>query len=220
MSSWPGRLRDPSQRAYQRRNPRPMLAISGLLLTMVLITWFTVFGNATSGPSGLVCPQPSITGREAGAMQPPDALNQTAPAPPSVVRIQVLNGSNQRGHANLVASQLAEFGFTEAGDPMNDPLYPAGNLSCRGEIRYGQNGLAAARAVRLVLPCVALIRDSRIDDTVDISVGTLFGEVNPSRAARTALQQLGGQTGIGDAGAPAAPSVDPDLLKQASEAAC
>jgi LytR cell envelope-related transcriptional attenuator len=219
MSPWPG-LRDPSQRAYQRRNPRPMLAVCGLLLAIVVLTWSVVFGNTTKGPSGSVCPVPSAAGWNSGAVQPPDALGQVAPAPPSIVRIQVLNGSSQRGQANLVASQLGELGFTEAGDPMNDPFYPAGNLSCRGEVRYGPNGMAAARTVRLVLPCVALVRDTRTDDTVDIAVGTLFGEVNPSKAARTALQQLGGQTSMGDVGSPAAPSVDPDLLKQAGEVPC
>lgn len=219
MSPWLG-PRDLSQRAYQRRNPRPMLAVAGALLAVVVLTWSVVFGNATSGPSGSICPVPAAAGRAAGVVQPPDALDQVAPAPPSNVRIQVLNGSSQRGQANLVASQLGELGFTEAGDPTNDPLYPAGNLSCRGEVRYGRNGTAAARTVRLVLPCVALVRDNRADDTVDVSVGTLFGEVNPSKAARTALQQLGGQTSMGDMGAGAGPMVDPDLLKQAGEVPC
>jgi LytR cell envelope-related transcriptional attenuator len=194
-----------------------MLAVSGLLLTVVVFTWSMVLGNATNGPSGSVCPGPASAGPDTGTIQPANALNQGAPAPPSIVRIRVLNGSGQRGQANLVASQLGELGFTEAADPTNDPLYPSGNLNCRGEIRYGPNGMAAARTVRLMLPCVALVKDSRTDDTVDIAVGTLFGEVNPSKAAKTALQQLSGQTSMGDVGNP---SVDPDLLKQASEVPC
>jgi hypothetical protein len=214
MAAMSGR-RHPSQRAYQRRNPRPMITVCGLLLAVVMITWSVVFSHTTDGPSGSVCPAPSSG--SAGSVQAADALDQAAPAPPSNVRIRVLNGSSQRGQANLVASQLGELGFTEAADPTNDPHYPAGDLKCRGELRYGPGGESAARTVRLVLPCVALLRDNRADDTVDVSVGTLFGEVNPSKAARTALQQLGGQTSLGDSGTP---SVDPDLLKQASEVPC
>ncbi|HEY1974454.1 MAG TPA: envelope integrity protein Cei [Pseudonocardia sp.] len=213
---------DPAARAYQRRNPRPMLAVTGLLLAVVVITWSVVLGHASTGPSGSSCP-PSATATDPGVLQPANALDQIAPAPPSIVRIRVLNGGGQRGQANLVASQLGELGFTEAADPTNDPLYPTGDLKCRGELRFGPNGLAAARTVRLVLPCIALLKDSRADDTVDVAVGTLFGEVNPTKPVRTALQQLGGsagQTSVGDAGGAATPSVDPDLLAQASDVPC
>jgi LytR cell envelope-related transcriptional attenuator len=219
MAPWPRRW-EPAQRAYQRRNPRPVVAICGVLLAAVVFTWSTVFSQAKDGPSGSVCPAPALAASELGAAQPVDALASIAPAPPANVRIRVLNGGGQRGQANLVASQLGELGFTEATDPTNDPLYPAGNLVCRGQIRYGANGQAAARTVRLVLPCLALVKDARPDDTVDVAVGTLFGEVNASKAAKTALQQLSGQTSMADSDGPSAPSVDPDLLKQASEVPC
>lgn len=219
MAPWP-RRGEPAQRAYQRRNPRPVFAICGVLLAIVVFTWSAVFSHSKDGPSGAVCPPSAVAASDLGAVQPADALTRTAPAPPSNVRIRVLNGGGQRGQANLVASQLGELGFTEATDPTNDPLYPAGNLVCRGEIRYGGNGQAGARTVRLVLPCLALVRDSRPDDSVDVAVGTLFGEVNASKAAKTALQQLSGQTSMADSDGPAAPSVDPDLLKQASQVPC
>jgi hypothetical protein len=65
--------------------------------------------------------------------------------------------------------------------------------------------------MRLVLPCVALVQDSRSDDSVDVVVGTLFGEVNPTKTVRTTLQELGGDNGG---------SVDPDLLTRASDVVC
>jgi len=135
----------------------------------------------------------------------------------------VLNGGGQRGQANLVASQLGELGFTEAADPINDPYYPDGNLGCRGNIRYGPNGVAAARTVSLVLPCVALVADGRADDSVDVAIGTSFGEVNPSKAARDAVDQLSGpsgQTATGDSSTVTAPTADPDLLAKARQVPC
>jgi hypothetical protein len=211
----------PIRRVYQRRSARPAITLAVALVLVVAATWIVVLGNAPKGPAGADCPTSTVAAQ--GSVQDTTALDSVAPAPPNTVRIRVLNGGGQRGQANLVASQLGELGFTEAADPTNDPLYPTGDLKCRGELRFGPNGLAAARTVRLVLPCIALLKDSRADDTVDVAVGTLFGEVNPTKPVRTALQQLGGsagQTSVGDAGGAATPSVDPDLLAQASDVPC
>ncbi|MDT7558902.1 MAG: hypothetical protein QOI68_3372 [Pseudonocardiales bacterium] len=211
-------------RAYQRRTSRPVTILVAVLAVIVVVTWSVVLSKSSTGPQGSVCPQPSAApaGLPAvGEAQPSTALDQVAPAPPNAVRIRVLNGGGQRGQATLVASQLGELGFTEAADPTNDPYYPDGNLVCRGNIRYGPNGAAAARTVSLVLPCVALVSDGRADDSVDVAIGSSFGEVNPSKAARDALDQLGGpsgQTDSGDAGA--SPTADPDLLARAREVPC
>ncbi|HEY4004312.1 MAG TPA: envelope integrity protein Cei [Pseudonocardia sp.] len=210
-------------RAYRRRSSRPALVLVSLLAVIVAVTWVMVFSHASETTSGAACPAPTGPEANIGEAVPANALDQVAPAPPSMVRIRVLNGSGQRGQANLVASQLGELGFTEAADPVNDPLYPQGNLSCRGDIRYGPRGMAAARTVSLVLPCVQLVKDNRADDTVDVAVGTLFGDVRPSKAAKDALDQLGGpgsQADAGDSGTPPAPTVDPELLSKARAVAC
>lgn len=213
-----------SGRAYRRRATRPAAILVSLLLAVVIVTWAVILGGTTEGTSGSVCPPASAASGQAdqGESQPITALDQVAPAPPSLVRIHVLNGGGQRGQANLVASQLGELGFTEAADPINDPLYPEGNLACRGSIRYGARGAPAARTVSLVLPCVQLLKDSRKDNTVDVAVGTLFGDVNPSKAAKDALDQLSGPGGQTDApdGAATGPSVDPELLAKAREVRC
>jgi len=213
-------------RAYQRRTARPVAVLVSVLAVVAVATWALVLSKASTGPTGSVCPAPSAipAGQPGlGGVQPGNALDQVAPAPPSVVRIRVLNGGGQRGQANLVASQLGELGFTEASESVNDPYYPDGNLACRGNLRYGPNGASAARTVSLVLPCLALLPDNRADDSVDVAIGTSFGEVNPSKAARDALDQLGGpvgQTDVGDTGAVTAPTADPDLLVKAREVAC
>lgn len=209
-----------SLRAYQRRSRRPAAVLVAVLAVLVAVTWTVVLSGGPEGTAGSACPPPAAPGPgqpEIGTAQPTGALDDTAPAPPSAVRIRVLNAGGQRGQANLVASQLGELGFTEAADPTNDPLYPQGNMTCRGNIRYGPAGASAARTMSLVLPCVPLLRDDRGDDTVDVAVGTLFGDVRASKAAKDALDQLSEPGGPADGGQP---SVDPDLLAKAREVPC
>ena len=105
-------------------------------------------------------------------------------------------------------------------------------MECIGQLRFGPAGEGAASTLALVLPCAEMVRDDRPDDTVDVAVGTAFGDVNPVRAARDALDQLSGPsagTGDTDAGRrPATPTgrpggagrgPQPDLLTGAGPAA-
>lgn len=214
MSLWFGRTT-----AYQRRTARPVAVLVSALAVLAVITWSVVLLSSSDSPTGSVCP-PTV---RAVGLNPVDRedLLQTSPVAPGTVRIRVLNGGGQRGQANLVASQLGELGFTEAAEPTNDPLYPDNDLTCRGNIRFGAGGTAAARTVGLVLPCIPLVRDGRNDDSVDVAIGTLFGEVNPSKPARDALEELAGPSGQGEDGDAQAPaSADPDLLAKADEVAC
>jgi hypothetical protein len=77
--------------------------------------------------------------------------------------------------------------------------------------------------VALILPCAELVRDARTDDTVDVSVGTAFGDLNPVRAARDALEQLSGPSGGSADGGTAPgppPTVDPGVLAEARGRSC
>ena len=80
-------------------------------------------------------------------------------------------------------------------------------MECVGQLRFGPAGSGAARTLSLVLPCTELVRDDRTDDTVDIAVGTGFRDVNPPRAVRNALDQIG--TGGGTDGSANADPADP-----------
>lgn len=205
--------------AYQRRTARPVAVLVSVLAVLAVVTWSVVLLNSSDSPTGSVCP-PTV---RAAGLSPVDRsdLAQTAPVAPGAVRLRVFNGGGQRGQANLVSSQFEELGFTVAGEPGNDPLYPDNDLTCRGNIRFGPGGLTAARTVNLVLPCIPLVRDGRTDDSVDVAVGTLFGEVNPGKAARDALEQLSSPVGSAEDGENQAPaSADPDLLARADETAC
>lgn len=206
---------------YQRRTARPVAALVTVLLVGAVVTWSVVLSSATTGATS-GCPPPRAPGAATlGDTLPSPALDQVAPAAPGAVRVRVLNAGGQRGQANLVASQLGEFGFPQAAEPTNDPLYPDGGLACRGNIRFGPNGAAAARTLSLALPCMALVRDTRPGETVDVVIGTTFSEVNPNKSARDALRQLGPTQAPSEPnGVPPAPTADPELLTTARDVEC
>jgi LytR cell envelope-related transcriptional attenuator len=216
-------------RPYQRRRRAPVYTVVIVLAVAALATWTTVLINASSGSASTSCPAPAA-GPAPGEALPSGALDAVPPIPASAVKVRVLNAGGQRGQANLVAAQFGDLGFAQAAVPDNDPFFPKGDMTCRGQIRFGAAGQGAASTVSLVLPCVQLIRDGRADDSVDVSVGTSFGDVNPAKAAREALDQLAapatGDTGSanadpsGGSAAPAAPAVDQATLAAAREATC
>jgi len=216
-------------RPYQRRRRGPVLLLVAVLAVVVTVTWTTVLVKSGSATGVAACPPPAA-GPVPGEVLPAGALGNVPPVPPSAVKVRVLNAGGQRGQANLVAAQLGDFDFAQAAPPTNDPLYPDGDMVCTGQLRFGQAGMGAASTVALLVPCAELVRDGRADDTVDVAVGTAFGDVNPGRAVRDALDQLGasgGTTGSGNADPaagnnqqPAAPVVDAGTLAAAREAAC
>jgi hypothetical protein len=213
-------------RPYQRRRKGPVLVVVSVLAVLAIATWSVVLVNAGGAASGKSCPVPNPP---AGEVLPSGALDQVSPVPPGGVEVHVFNAGGQRGQASLVAAQLRDLGFTVKGTG-NDPLFPHEKLECYGQLRFGAAGEAAASTLTLVMPCVELVRDSRADGTVDVSVGTGFGDLNPGRAARDALDQLtepsGGSDGAANADpnaadtAPTQAAVNPELLQEARNANC
>jgi hypothetical protein len=217
-------------RPYQRRRRAPVLLVVAVLAVAVAVTWTTVLVKSGGATGVAACPAPAA-GPVPGEVLPADALKNVPPVPPPTVKVRVLNAGGQRGQANLVAAQFGDFDFAQAAPPTNDPLYPDGDMVCTGQLRFGQAGQAAASTVALLVPCAELVRDGRADDTVDVAVGTAFGDINPGRSARDVLDQLGasgsGTTGSGNADpaagnapSPATPVVDPGTLAAAREATC
>jgi hypothetical protein len=216
-------------RPYQRRRRGPVLLVVGVLAVVVAVTWTTVLVKSGAATGVSACPPPA-GGPAPGEVLGAGALANVPPVPPSAVKVRVLNAGGQRGQANLVAAQLGDFDFAQAAPPTNDPLYPDGDMVCTGQLRFGQAGQGAASTVALLVPCAELVRDGRADDTVDVAVGTAFGDVNPGRAVRDVLDQLaasGSGTGSGNAdpaagNAPSAatPVIDASALAAAREATC
>lgn len=228
---------------YKRRRPVPALVLFAVLLVSSVFVWVKVLGSAGDVDAAIKCNAPGhvqisdTTGADPAATTtapPPalgtvlehDALDRTNPVPVGDVNFKVVNASTQRNHAKTVATQLTELGLKQAADPGNDPIYPAGDMNCRGQIRFGAPGAQAARTVSLLEPCLELVRDDRQDATVDIAVGKKFDEVKPNSDARKVLDQLkewaeqqpeqqGGQVA-----APTPPTLNPDNLAGARDVNC
>lgn len=180
---------------YRRRNRWPILVLIVLLLVGVIIVWTQVLKPAPAEATG--CNEPgavietttitaagttTTTIRTAsptvvtslGAFADPESLAATRPADPSTVPVRVLNASMVTGQAKTYTDELRSAGFAAVGQQANDPLYPAADLRCYGEIRYGYAGLAEARTVLIVAPCAQLVLDDRADNSVDLALGRLF----------------------------------------------
>jgi len=190
------RVRD----VYRRRNMVPATVLVAVLAVASIVTWTIVFTNSTAG-SVTSCNASPVAG--AGAPQAADALDDQQAAAPGDVRVKVLNGAGQRGQAQLAAAELGELGIAEAAPPDNDPFYPAQDLSCVGQIRYGPDGASAARTLSLVVPCAELVSDTRTGGEVDLALGDDFRDISPGQPVTEALRALGRQTATDGSGAPA-----------------
>lgn len=194
---------------YKRRRPLPALVLFLVLAVVAVFVWVNVLGTASDVDAAIKCnppgnvvasgEQPTTTAE--GEVPPPqpvklgtaiahDALDRTDPVPVQDIHFRVFNASTQRNQARFVAISLSEMGLKQAAEPVNDPAYPAGDMSCRGQIRFGATGAGAARTLSLLEPCLELVRDDRQDAIVDVAIGQKFDEVKPNNDARKVLDQL------------------------------
>ncbi|MFI6100592.1 envelope integrity protein Cei [Lentzea sp. NPDC051213] len=225
---------------YKRRRPAPALVLFAVLLVSSVFVWVKVLGGASDVDAAIRCNAPghatsTADPAAASSTAPPpvlgtvlehDALDRTNPLPVGDVNFRVVNASTQRNHAKAVATMFTELGLKQAADPGNDPIYPAGDMGCRGQLRFGAPGAQAARTLSLLEPCLELVRDDRQDATVDVAVGKKFDEVKPNSDARKVLDQLkewaeqqpeqqGGQVA-----AATAPTLNADNLTAARDVTC
>lgn len=194
---------------YRHRTRWPIIAIVAVLLISGIIVWSQALKPVSAAESG--CNQPgslpvtsaaSATGTAKaapttpiitttlGSFTEPGALASYRPADPSNVPLRVLNASTVAGQARTVTDELRSAGFSEIGQQANDPLYPAMDLNCFGEIRYGYAGLAEARTTLIVAPCAQLVLDGRADNSVDLSLGRLFQVTPISKALKAELAAI------------------------------
>lgn len=118
------------------------------------------------------------------------SLTGVRPADPAIITVQVFNASTTRGQAKTVTNDLRTNGFTSILGGANDPLYPAFDLACTSEIRYGQAGTAAARTLLLVAPCAQLVLDNRISDSVDLALGARYNFTPLAKPVAAALKAI------------------------------
>ncbi len=206
----------------------PAVLLAVVLSTAAGLVWASVLQPDSSAGGCQVAAEAAGTAVSPGQRLGADGLDGVPPAPPGQVQVQVLNANGMRGGAAIAGGRLSELGFAPTGTPANDPLHPAFDLPCHGEIRFGVAGQAAARTLSLVVPCAELVRDVRPDSTVDLALGTKFSSLRPNDAARAAvrgLDQLGqsaptGPTRGGQAAQLTAPVVNQDLFRQARQVTC
>lgn len=223
----------------------PALVLFAVLLVSSVFVWVKVLGNASDVDAAIKCNAPGNVATSVSAAADPaaaaaptpqtpplgtvlehDALDRTNPVPVGEVNFKVVNASTQRNHAKAVATMFTELGLKQAAEPGNDAIYPAGDMTCRGQIRFGAPGASAARTLSLLEPCLELVRDDRQDATVDIAVGKKFDEVKPNSNARKILDQLSEwaaqqpeQQG-GQVAAVAPPTLNADNLVGARDVTC
>ncbi|MGH3773200.1 MAG: envelope integrity protein Cei [Pseudonocardiaceae bacterium] len=188
-------------KGYRTRRPMRAAMLAVILATAAGLVWFSVLHQTQDG-----CPAHTPSSERL----PATGLDTVPPAPPQLTRVHVLNAGGVLGAAAVVDGALAHLGFATTTAPANDPQYPAFNLRCYGEIRFGAEGQAAARTLSLAVPCADLVRDARPDPGVDLALGTKFIALRPNDAARTALLDL---AGLGQA-VPAQPSPRAGLAAQ------
>jgi hypothetical protein len=119
-----------------------------------------------------------------------ESLAAVRPANPSTVLLTVYNASAVRGQAKAVTDELRAAGFESILPSNNDPLYPAADLRCVAQIRFGPAGAAAARTVLLVAPCAQLVVDTRVDDTVDLALGARYIYDSVSQTTKDELKAI------------------------------
>ncbi|WP_227981039.1 envelope integrity protein Cei [Nocardia spumae] len=219
-----GRTVDNKGRPFLRRRYQPWVALVAILALICAIVWIKALTTADTGHTAMACNSPSPVTDPTATQQPaplgevvsPSRLHDVEPVPLAQAKVRVLNGSGQRGLAEHIASKLGDYGFASPPAPVygNDPVYLSGDLVCTGQIRYGVSGRPAAAAVQLVAPCAELIEDQRTDDTVDLALGSLFGnDLQPSTDAEEVLRALKNP-------APGGAHVDSALLEAARTARC
>lgn len=166
-----------------------MIAILGGFSAFI---WLKALNDSTDVDDAIRCsppasPPPGMTYTSLSH----DALDDVDPIPPDKVDVRVLNASGKRGQAALVTESLKQLGFKHTARPTNDKSYEGRDTpACRGQIRFGENGEAAARTLSLVDSCVEFIKDDRKDASVDLAIGGDFTDVMPRREAVTALEIL------------------------------
>ncbi|WP_344990905.1 envelope integrity protein Cei [Tsukamurella soli] len=188
---------------WRRRNPYPVLIVVVVLAVVGIIMWGVALTRQTQVAAPVSCPappaaQPAAAGKP--ATKPPARFEVVSsadmvpvrPAPLANTTVRVLNASDQNGLAETIMDKLKDYGFTTPGTAGygDDTVYPANDMACQAQIRFGDAGRAAAASVWIVAPCAQLIDDGRRDQSVDLVLGTYFTDIDPSTDAQEVLRTL------------------------------
>lgn len=199
---------------FRRRNIVPGAIAVAVLAVITALVWMVALTRPADVHEAAVCnPPPAPADGNSptlGKQVSRSTMTAVAPAKLADAKIRVVNASGHGGQAAEVSSALRDLGFAQptAG---NDPVYTNTRLTCQGQIRFGDDGKAAAAALWLVAPCTELFSDGRSDDSVDLAVGTDFTTLTHSDDIDAVLAGL-----RPDATEPA----DPALIAKIHSASC
>ncbi|MEZ0384755.1 MULTISPECIES: envelope integrity protein Cei [Mycobacteriaceae] len=178
---------------FRRRNYRPAAYALAALALLTAVAWAVALTRPADIHEVAVCnapPAPTEPDQpRLGTQVPRAAMITTTPAKLADIKARVLNASGRAGQAADVADALRDDGFAQP-TAANDPVYANSRLDCNGQIRFGEAGQAAAAALWLVAPCTELFRDDRLDDSVDLAVGSDFVSLAHSDDIEAALAGL------------------------------
>ncbi len=170
-------------RPFRRRNPRPAIVVLILLLAFTGAVWTMALTRPAEVHEVAACnPPPQPPGADPVNLGEPvsrSTMVHVGPAKLIDTKVRVLNASGRGGQAADVADALRDLGFAQP-TAANDPVYANTQMTCQGQIRFGEAGQAAAAAVWLVAPCTELFKDDRSDDSVDLALGTDFSALSHS----------------------------------------
>lgn len=172
--------------ASHRRKIVPYVVVSVVAIAITATSWVLAFrSQPTSYP--VSCSLPS-----AGTPVSSTTLIGEHVVPPSDVHVRVYNANGKVGQATTVAEQLRQLDFVldEQVPYGNDPIVENQDLSCFGQLRFGQEFSGHAAALHALFPCFELIHDGRPDATVDVSLGEGFKELDVASQAEETMAAL------------------------------
>lgn len=222
----------PGQRGarYRRRRPIPALVVLVILVLASGFMWTRVFETRETTETATQCNAPTPSSPQApapalGQMLPRSTLDQTALVPPQDIGVRVLNANGESKQAGLISDELSSLGFGQGPPAGNDPVYKNYDLNCHGQIRFGGAGAGEARTLSLMAPCSQLVRDERMDSSVDLALGGEFDDIKTTPEAKQVMQQLknwvakrGQQGGAEQEVTP--PKISKNLLTEARDVSC
>ncbi len=159
-------------RRGQRPRHRGALALALALTVALAATAWWVSQRDTGSPAAAAprrsCPAPSAA---------------PAVVAPRAITVNVYNGTERRGLATRVATELRRRGF-RIGQVDNDPLKRA--VTGAAEVRNSAVGAAAARTVAAQVGPVVAVPDQRSNGSVDLVLGAAFRRLQPVAVAAAA----------------------------------
>lgn len=153
----------------------PALVALLALLVLTALVWWRVLHRDGGAHANASCPSTT----------PTTAATTTLP-PPSSVLVRVFNSTDRAGIASKVRTTLVGDGFQIPDLASNDTKHHD-KIPGVAEIRYGTNGLAAAKLLLYYFPGARLVPIPQTSKAVVVSLGAKYRSVATPTAVQAAM---------------------------------